>query len=349
MPPPRLIFRVEKSSLANSGLLASALNSVLRQGKHVELEGRQILDEAGDVARIRDQQVAGADARADHVADRQREDVIQRQGTDEIHLLVGSAGIDRRLQPLFHLQHVGHHVAVEQGRALRHAGGAARVLQEGDVLGLARHGLQRHAATLRQHIVEAEGARQRELGHHLLDLAHHQIHQHALEAAEQVAHGRDHHVLDRGVGDHLFQRGGEVLDDDDGLGAAVLELVLQFARRVQRIDVHHHVAGTQHRRHRHRVLHDVGHHDGNAAAGFDAARLQPGAELARGGVELAVGDRLAHADEGGARGILLHRLFEHRRDGFVAGGIDLGRHAGGVAFQPDFFHCGLLLWFCAAL
>jgi hypothetical protein len=29
---------------------------------------------------------------------------------------------------------------------------------------------------------------------------------------------------------HLLQRGGEVLDDDDGLGAGVLELVLQLAR-----------------------------------------------------------------------------------------------------------------------
>ena len=44
---------------------------------------------------------------------------------------------------------------------------------------------------------------------------------------------------------HLLQRLGEVLDDDDGLGAGVLQLVLELARRVERVDVHHHVAGAQ--------------------------------------------------------------------------------------------------------
>ena len=41
------------------------------------------------------------------------------------------------------------------------------------------------------------------------------------------------------------QRGGEVLEDDDRLGAGILELVLELARRVERIDVHHRHAGAQ--------------------------------------------------------------------------------------------------------
>ncbi len=45
---------------------------------------------------------------------------------------------------------------------------------------------------------------------------------------------------------HRLQRGGEVFEDDDGLGAGVLQLVFQFARRVERVDVDHHVAGAQH-------------------------------------------------------------------------------------------------------
>jgi hypothetical protein len=134
----------------------------------------------------------------------------------------------------------------------------------------------------------------------------------------------------------------EVLDDDDGLGAAVLELVLELARRVQRVDVDRHVAGTQHRGDRHRVLEDVGHHDGDAVARLDATRLQPGAELARSNVEFAVGDRLAHADEGGARGILLHRFLEHRRHGLILRGVDLRWYAGGIVLDPGLFHCGLL-------
>jgi hypothetical protein len=47
MPPPRLIFRLEKSSLANSGLLARALNSVLRQGKTLNLKVDNSLTKPG--------------------------------------------------------------------------------------------------------------------------------------------------------------------------------------------------------------------------------------------------------------------------------------------------------------
>ncbi len=43
----------------------------------------------------------------------------------------------------------------------------------------------------------------------------------------------------------LLQDIGEVLDDDDGPGAGILQLVLQLARRVQRIDVHHRHSGAQ--------------------------------------------------------------------------------------------------------
>jgi hypothetical protein len=38
---------------------------------------------------------------------------------------------------------------------------------------------------------------------------------------------------------HLLQRRGEVLEDDDRLGAGILELVLELARRIERIDVDH--------------------------------------------------------------------------------------------------------------
>jgi hypothetical protein len=159
-----------------------------------------------------------------------------------------------------------------------------------------------------------------------------------LEAAEQVAHRRHHDMLDGGVGDDLFQRSGEVLDDDDGFGAAVLELVFQFARRVQRIDVDHDVAGAQDRCDADRVLHDVGHHQCDATARGDAARLQPGAQAARGGVDLGIGDRLAHADEGGTRGVRLHRLFQHLGNGFVLIDVDFRRHTGGILLQPQLVH-----------
>jgi hypothetical protein len=109
-----------------------------------------------------------------------------------------------------------------------------------------------------------------------------------------------HHVLDRRGGDALLQRVGEVLDDDDGLGAGVLQLVLQLARRVQRVDVHHHEAGAQDGGHGHRVLRHVGHHDGDAVALGQAQALQVGGEGAAQRIGLAVGDVLAHEAVGGA-------------------------------------------------
>ena len=50
--------------------------------------------------------------------------------------------LHHRLVPGLGLQHVGNHVAVQQHRALAHAGGAAGVLQHRDVVGLDVGGLK---------------------------------------------------------------------------------------------------------------------------------------------------------------------------------------------------------------
>ena len=172
--------------------------------------------------------------------------------------------------------------------------------------------LERGLGALGDGCVEAHGAGQVVGRHHLLDVAHHVVDQRALEQAQLVAHGAQHHVLDRRVRDALLQRGGEVLDDDDGLGAGVLELVLQLARRVQRVDVDHHQAGAQDAGHGHRVLRHVGHHDGDAVALGQAQALQIGGEGAAQAVGLGVGDVLAHEAVGRAAGVLLEALFHQR-------------------------------------
>ena len=81
-------------------------------------------------------------------------------------------------------------------------------------------------------------------------------------------------MLDLGLGNAFFQRCRKVFDDHDRLGTRVLELVLQFTRRVQGVDVHHHKTRTQNGRHSHGVLRHVGHHDGDAVAFAQAQRLQ---------------------------------------------------------------------------
>jgi hypothetical protein len=51
--------------------------------------------------------------------------------------------------------------------------------------------------------------------------------------AEHVAQPSHHDVLDRRSRHDLLQRDGEILENDDHLGARILELMLQLAWRVQ--------------------------------------------------------------------------------------------------------------------
>jgi hypothetical protein len=131
----------------------------------------------------------------------------------------------------------------------------------------------------------------------------------------------------------------EVLQDDDGGGARVRELMLQLARGIQRVGVHHGESGTQGAVRGHGILQDIGHHDGDPVALPKAATvLQEGAELRRKDVELAVGHRLAHVHIGIARGMDGQRLLDHLLERGVFVDIDLGPNAWRIRLEPMFFH-----------
>ncbi len=283
-----------------------------------------------------------ADAHAEQAASRQREDVIERQRRDDGHLLHRLALLERRLQPGLVLQHVGDDVAVEQRGALGNTRGAAGVLQEGDVVRLDVGLLQGHAPAGGDGVVELDGARQSERRHHLLHLAHDQIDDWALGEAQQVAHAGEHDVLDRRLAEHVLQRLGEILYDDDGLGAGVLELVLELARRVERIDIHHREAGAQDAGDAHRVLQHVRHHNGHAVAARQALALQVGAHRLGHLVELAVGQLLVHADVRAAILVFGEAFLKQRHQRGVLRRVDLGRYAGWVVLEPNLVHVRLL-------
>ena len=155
---------------------------------------------------------------------------------------------------------------MQKNSTFGHAGGAARVLQHGDIVWLELRPGQLGLASQSHRIVKADSGRQCEGGHHFLDISHHEVDQGALEPSQLIAHGAQHHVPHGRAADASLQRGRKILDDDDGFGARVFELVFQLARRVQRVDIDHHKAGTQDGGHGHRVLRAVGHHDGDAVA-----------------------------------------------------------------------------------
>ena len=229
---------------------------------------------------------------------------------------------------------------MQQHGALGNAGGAAGILQEGDVVGPDRRRGERQGAARAQHIVEREGLRQAIGRHHFLDVAHDAVDHRAFHEAEHVAHAGDDDVLDLRVRQRLLQHGGEILQHHDRLGAGVVELEFQFARLVERVDVHHHAAGAQRAGDRHRILQHVRHHQRDARAGFHAAALQPGGEGARGLVEPAIGQRRAHADAGRAAGIKPEAFLEHRHQRGVARGVDLGGNARWIVRKPKPFHDG---------
>ena len=69
-------------------------------------------------------------------------------------------------------------------------------------------------------------------------------------------------------------------------------LVLELTRRVERIDVHDRATGAQGAHDRDGILEDVRHHQGDAVALPDAGfLLQPGAEIPRQGIDVAVRER----------------------------------------------------------
>jgi hypothetical protein len=120
--------------------------------------------------------------------------------------------------------------------------------------------------------------------------------------------------------------------------AAVLELVLQFARRVQRIDVHHHQTRTQDGGDGGRILRHVGHHHRDAVARLQPDRLEIGRQRPALLPPLRVRRPSAHEGVGRLFGKGGETAFKHLRHIGVGVRVDLRRDAGGVVRQPDPFH-----------
>jgi len=143
---------------------------------------------------------------------------------------------------------------------------------------------------------------------------------------------------DRGLREHLLHGVREVFQYDNGFGAGIPELVLELARGIERVDVHHREARAQHGGGRNRILQHVRHHQRDAGALLQALALQIGRERLRHLVEIAIGDRLVHADEGLAVAEFGEAFFQQLDQRWVLGHIDIGGHAGRILLEPDALH-----------
>ena len=99
------------------GIVGQRIEQGIDRGEHVHAVIAQRRDEPRNVAGIRNQQIHDPHPRAQHVAGREREDVIQRQRADDGQGLVAEL-VQHRREPGLALQDVGDDVPVQQGRAL---------------------------------------------------------------------------------------------------------------------------------------------------------------------------------------------------------------------------------------
>ena len=315
-------------------MLLQGVEQGVDAGQHAERVLRHLGDEAGDVARVDDQQVAAAQAEKEEEVRGDGEDVVQRQGGDDPFAVGG----EWRADPGLRLVHVGQQVAVRQHGALGEAGGAAGVLQEGDVLRPDVDRPEHGFPALHDGLPEADGLGQIPGRDQPLQVFDDEIDRQP-PVAQEVAEAGNDDGFDRGFVDDLRERVREVFQDDDDPCAAVGELELQFARFVERVAVDHGVAAAQRAKDADRVLQDVGQHDGDAFAARQVEHvLQPGGEVLHQRIEFAIAEFCAHAEKGGALAVVLHAFGEHRVQGREFVRVDVGRNACFVVGQPDFFH-----------
>ena len=178
-------------------------------------------------------------------------------------------------------------------------------------------------------------ARQVVRGHHLLHATHDEVDERTLHEREEVPHGRRHDVTAGRVGKSLFERAGEVFDDDDRFRARIAKRVIDFAGRVERIDVHDDHARAQTAEDGHDVLQEVRHHDRDAIPGYEAEALQVGGEVPGEGAHLAVRDVHAHVGVARAVGEFAGRLVEDGRKTGESVGVDFVRNAFRIGVVPN--------------
>ena len=89
-------------------------------------------------------------------------------------------------------------------------------------MALDRDGTQARRRPKPQDLVKSQGVGQLKGRDHLLDMAHHQIHQRAFDQPKAIPHGRHHDVPNPRPHNHLLKRAGEILQNDDGFSATVV-------------------------------------------------------------------------------------------------------------------------------
>ncbi|CCK02935.1 hypothetical protein BN129_1519 [Cronobacter sakazakii 701] len=312
----------------------------VKQRVHAGHRGKRIFaklfDQPRNIARVGNQHVLPAEFNKEQTVHGERENVVQRQRGD--HQLF--AAMQQRAVRAEHLFEVSKHVAMGQHRAFRHARSTAGILQESEIVWRHFRLDVLHAVAVMQRAAKRNSVRQVILRHQAFHVLHHKVHQRAFGGGELIAHARQNDVFHLGLIDHFFQRVRKVRNDDDGAGTAVVQLMLQLARRVERVDVHDDHSGAQNAEQRHRILQEIWHHQRHAIAFLQAqALLQPGGEGAAALFQLAEGHHLTHVGEGGLVGVACAGLLKQIHQGVITVRVYLRRNIRRITGKPNLLQC----------
>ena len=140
-------------------------------------------------------------------------------------------------------------------------------------------------------------------------MAHDVVDDGALRKSEKLADAGHDDMTHGGFLEYLLQHMREILEDHDDFGTRIVQLMLEFARGVQRVRIHDGATGAQCAEYGNRILQRVQQHDRDAAALAEACNLlQPGAERRRARVELGVSHLGIHLHVGDAIAVLPEAL-----------------------------------------
>ncbi len=109
-----------------------------------------------------------------------------------------------------HLLEVRQHVAVGEHRPFRNSGGAAGVLQEGQILGHHFRFHVLHPVAVVQRPAEGDGVRQVIFWHQTFNVLDDEVNQRPFRSGELIAHSGENNVFDLRLIDHFFQGVREV-------------------------------------------------------------------------------------------------------------------------------------------
>ena len=228
------------------------------------------------------------------------------------------------LQPGQALLRVGPEVAVRQHRALRHARGAAGILQHGDVaVGIDGGGRQR--AVIVGQRAEIEMRRIAWPCRRVAALE--QAIEQALRRRQYVGHALHDNFLERGRTQQRGRQHIELLDveRDQHFRAGILDQVADFAGGVERVQIHHGAAGHRHREIADHIGRRIGQQQRHARALDDTVRGE-----ARGGAAHQIADL--------AIGIAAPQKIETRLVAMHGGGVEqqlMDRPAGIIGMPID--------------